>query len=300
MPKNYAYRYDLSPMESNFPARITLFDKPGKECYVDKHWHKTIEINYVLKGDLAIQINDEKFIISDNEYEIINADDVHKTSGRYDDSYIKYIVIKYSCSFTKNYFSDIDKYRFEIKDGEYKELIREHLAKIANYIDTEDEFAEMHILSALINILDIMFTNCRVLCSESKNIRSNINCDYTKIAIEYIKEHYAEAITLETVASVVGLSPTYFSKLFKIKSNKTFLVYLNDIRMINTLSDIENYGITETEAALNNGFANVKSFIRTFKRNYNCTLSQYMSEHNSLPVINGYNRIFRENIYKYK
>lgn len=78
---------------------------------------------------------------------------------------------------------------------------------------------------------------------------------------------------------------------------KTFHTYLNDIRMVHALTDMENYGVTETEAALNNGFANVKSFIQTFKRNYKCTLSQYVRDNNSLPVIHGFNKLVDENIF---
>lgn len=298
MSKNYSYKYELSSVESNFPAIISLYDKPGKECYIDKHWHKIIEIDYILRGDLKLYLRDKNYILSNNEYAVINANDVHQTKGKYEDVHVKYMVIRYSYVFTKHYFPDFEKYRFEIKNTTYKEIIREQLERISSYLDAEDELAEMHILSSLINILDILFTHCKVLRSENEILMEDINYNYAKRAIEYINEHYSEPITLQTVAAAVGLSPTYFAKFFKIKTNKTFLTYLNDIRMVNALADIENYGVTETEAALNNGFSNVKSFIQTFKRNYNCTLSQYMRDNKSLPSIYGFNRVRDENLFK--
>lgn len=298
MSRNYMYRYDLSSNESNFPAKISLFDKPGKECYIDKHWHKIIEINYVLNGDLKVFLQGENYILSKNDYVVVNANDVHQTDGKYEDMHVKFMVIRYSYVFIKHYFPDYEKYRYEIKEEEHREIIRSQLERIAGYIDTDDELAEMHILSSLIYILDVLFTYCKVLRSDDEIVSENTNYDYAKRAAEYIKEHYSEPLTLQSVAEYVGLSPTYFAKFFKVKTKKTFLTYLNDIRMVNALADIENYGVTETEAALNNGFANVKSFIQTFKRNYYCTLSQYRREHNSLPKIYGYGKMINENRYK--
>lgn len=298
MSQNYMYRYELSSDESNFPAKVSLFDKPGKECYIDKHWHKILEIDYVIRGDLKVYLQDKNYMVSNNEYVVINANDVHQTDGKYEDVHVKFMVIRYSYVFIKHYFPNFEKYRFEIKKEEYKEKIRKQLERIASYLDTEDELAEIHILSSLLSILDILFTHCKVLRSENELLSKDISYDYAKRAVEYINEHYAEPITLRSVAEVVGLSPTYFAKFFKIKTSKTFLTYLNDIRMVNALADIENYGVTETEAALNNGFANVKSFIQTFKRNYYCTLSQYIRENHSLPAIYGYNKMIDGNLYK--
>ena len=157
----------------------------------------------------------------------------------------------------------------------------------------------MHILSALINILDTVFTKCSRQREQSDEIFvENDNVNYVKNAIEYIKEHYMENISLGQVASVIGLTPSYFAKLFKIKTNRTFHTYLNDIRLRRALSDIENYDVTETEAAYNNGFPNVKSFIATFKRNYNCTPSQYIKENKKLPSIYGFNKKLEENNFK--
>lgn len=298
MSKNYTYKYELSSTESNFPARISLYDKPGKECYIDKHWHKILEIDYILSGDLKVWLQGDNFILSDNEYVVINSNDVHQTNGKYENVHIKYMVIRYSYVFMKQYFSDFEKYRFEIRDNIYKETIRQQLERIAGFLDTGDTLAEIHILSSLVYILDILFTHCSIPRSRDEILAKDPNYDYARRAVEYINEHYSEPITLPSVAPVVGLSPTYFAKFFKIKTSKTFLTYLNDIRMVHALADMENYGVTETEAALNNGFPNVKSFIQTFKRNYNCTLSQYVRDNKSLPELHGFNKLVDENIFR--
>lgn len=296
MSKNFSFKYEVSSQDSNFPARVILFDKPGKDCYIDKHWHKTIEINYVLRGDLMVEVQGEKEIISKNQYKIINSCDVHHSKGKYDDVNVRFLVIMYSNVFIKHYFPDFEKYRFEITDEAVQEEIREQLDAIVYSINSEEQLAEMHILAALISVLDIVFSKCGVL-RESDQISFNEAdvFDYSRRAIEYMKDHYQEKLTLESVAENVGLTPTYFAAYFKKKTNKSFLVYLNDIRMQHVIADIQAYDMSETRAALNNGFPNVKSYITTFKRNYNCTPSQYVKEYGALPKIYGYNKTFEKN-----
>lgn len=48
---------------------------------------------------------------------------------------------------------------------------------------------------------------------------------------EYLSEHYAEDINLESVADRVGLHPSYLSSLFRKEENITFLNYLTNIRV---------------------------------------------------------------------
>ena len=48
------------------------------------------------------------------------------------------------------------------------------------------------------------------------------------------------------------------------------------VRLENTLIDIQQNGMSETRAALENGFPSVKSFIAVFKSVYGCAPSEYV------------------------
>lgn len=52
-----------------------------------------------------------------------------------------------------------------------------------------------------------------------------------RLAIEYMKKHYTDKITLDEVASHSGFNPTYFSEKFKEKTGKNFTDFLTEIRM---------------------------------------------------------------------
>lgn len=93
--------------------------------------------------------------------------------------------------------------------------------------------------------------------------------------------YYTDNISLDEVSGYVGLSPSYFSRYFKSITKNTFVQYLNEVRLENALRDITENKVSVTNAALNNGFANVKSFIRMCKSVYNCTPTGYKIKYKS-------------------
>ena len=60
---------------------------------------------------------------------------------------------------------------------------------------------------------------------------SEENRGIVKKVKEYLSEHYAEDVNLESVADRVGLHPSYLSSLFKKEESTTFLNYLTNIRL---------------------------------------------------------------------
>jgi AraC-like DNA-binding protein len=50
-------------------------------------------------------------------------------------------------------------------------------------------------------------------------------------AEEYVREHYAEALTLTRVARIAGFAPSYFSHLFHQRHRRTFVDYLTALRI---------------------------------------------------------------------
>jgi AraC-like DNA-binding protein len=87
-----------------------------------------------------------------------------------------------------------------------------------------------------------------------------------KQSIRYIKEHYAEPLTITAVAAVVSLSPVYFGTLFKRETDVTFRDYLNTIRINQAEHMLRTGKWNVTEVAGYCGFADVFYFSRLFKK----------------------------------
>lgn len=292
MPKNYRYKYEIISADDNLPGKVVLFDKPGQECYCNKHWHKNIEINYVIDGDFWVMINGVDHDLTSGDFIIINNDDIHQTCGKVPAENVKYLVVQFSYNYIKAYFEDFESFSFNLsKSDEAKAEIQKLLELIAEETEHHSEFSDLKISAAMAQILVYLFVSCREERVRTQMIPEHEELEYAKKAIDYIKLNFKERVTLGEIASHVGLTPTYFSRYFKQNTRKTFKQYLNLVRLENALRDIQTTGISETRAALENGFPSVKAFIAAFKSVYNCTLSEYIKQYHDVPAISEIRRI---------
>lgn len=93
--------------------------------------------------------------------------------------------------------------------------------------------------------------------------------------IAYIQEHFQEEISLELVASSVGMSESAFSHFFKKRTNRSFIDFLNDIRIGNAAKMLYETSNTISEICYASGFNNVSNFNRLFKKKKGQTPTEY-------------------------
>ena len=85
-------------------------------------------------------------------------------------------------------------------------------------------------------------------------------------SIEFIKKNFMKNITLNAIASVSGLSPSFFHKVFKNITGKTPWEYLNLERIGNAKFLLENSGLTIDDIASKCGFSSRQYFDTVFKK----------------------------------
>jgi AraC-like DNA-binding protein len=137
--------------------------------------------------------------------------------------------------------------------------------------------------ASLIKLLQIFATakNCKKLASiatenrfsEEEGLRMNDIYQYT------IKR-YAENITLKDVASIACLTPQSFCRYFKKHTQKTYIDFLNEIRINQACKKIiEGRYNSIATLALETGFNNAVSFNRVFKKITGIAPLQYRKDY---------------------
>jgi AraC-like DNA-binding protein len=85
-------------------------------------------------------------------------------------------------------------------------------------------------------------------------------------ARKFIEEQYQEKLTLDAVASQVGMSRFYFCKLFKKVTGLTFTNYLSRVRVEKAKNLLLNRNYRVSEIGYEAGFQSLTHFNRAFKR----------------------------------
>jgi len=92
----------------------------------------------------------------------------------------------------------------------------------------------------------------------------------------YIEAHFAEpGLTLDKVAREVGMSPNYFSALFKQGEGKSFITSLTEIRLAHAKKLLESGDRRSYEVSYLCGYENPTYFSTIFKRHVGVSPSEY-------------------------
>ncbi len=94
-------------------------------------------------------------------------------------------------------------------------------------------------------------------------------------AMEYLRTHFTDSeLSLEQLSSMIFVSPSYFSRLFKQETGENFSEYLTRTR-IELAKTLLDQGLPISEAGKQAGYPNTKYFSRLFKRTTGFTASEY-------------------------
>lgn len=94
-------------------------------------------------------------------------------------------------------------------------------------------------------------------------------------AIDYIQEHYSEPVTLNEVAENIYVSTFYISRMFKKELGKSFVDYLNDVRIEKAKELLKDIKYKTYEVAEIVGISDPHYFSKLFKKYSGMTPSEY-------------------------
>lgn len=92
---------------------------------------------------------------------------------------------------------------------------------------------------------------------------------------QYILRNFSRPIRLDEVSSLIGLTPNAFCRYFRERTKKTFVQYLNDVRIGHAKKLLIEGKMTISSLSLDSGFNNLSNFIELFKRSTGMSPSEY-------------------------
>lgn len=95
------------------------------------------------------------------------------------------------------------------------------------------------------------------------------------LCLNYIKEHYAQKITLDTLGELTGYAPLHVLRLFKEHVGQTPCEYIQALRMLKARNLLDTSTLSVLEVATLVGFSSHSSFQALFKKTFGISPGKY-------------------------
>ena len=154
------------------------------------------------------------------------------------------------------------------------EVLRNYIKfyKLECQRQTRDEENKVEPLAQLImaEIIDLALEKMRKKTRNNTTYQQGI-----RSVADYINDHYAEELSLETLSAICGLSPSYFTRAFKKMYDCSPSVYISMVRISNAKVLLETTLHSVKEIARKVGYNRSSTFCDAFKKETEMTPNEY-------------------------
>ncbi|MBD1435095.1 helix-turn-helix transcriptional regulator [Sphingobacterium sp. DN00404] len=123
-------------------------------------------------------------------------------------------------------------------------------------------------------------TAARMLSSRSFHAeKQQFNSRRVERIIQFLMENYTREVTLGDVSDLVGMTAVSVSRFLKLRTGRSFVDTLNDIRLGHASRRLIDTTHSVAEIALQSGFNNLSNFNRIFLKKKGCTPSDFRNKY---------------------
>jgi xylan 1,4-beta-xylosidase len=263
---NFDTLIDINPILTNF-------------VYTDMHWHKELEIVFACKDALELNVQGEKLILEQGGVYIINSELLHSVNSLPDNHDGIVFLLQISENFMRGLHINMDLARYSQlpEHSQVLDEIRDHLLSIIDEIREGKPAFEMFVHSHCCSIIALLTRGYLLPEREIKDQTSinDANMARIKRILAYIQDHYQENPSLADIAAGEYVSPYYLSHVFTKSVGMNYTQYLNIIKVGMVRRDLTETNDSITDIMHRNGFDNIKTFNRIFKKIVGCSPTDY-------------------------
>lgn len=229
-------------------------------------FHSHGEILYVSDGNLAVNIDGNKRLLSSGEMCIVFPYAVHSYEpvGRVGASYVLFSA-ESAGEFADILFSKKPANPFFIETGVLLMLIEKVIQYSCDNSDIMQKTTGAYLKALLGEILSL---------TELYDVKKS-EVDTVCAVMSYCSEHYCEDIKVKDVAENVFVSERYVTKIFAEKVGCSFRDYINSLRVSRVKYLINNNSMRITDIMYECGFKNQSTFNRVFLEVMGCSPREY-------------------------
>lgn len=245
------------------------------------HWHNCLEIIFVLKGTVFVQMESETYELREREIEIINADEPHRIYSYDFDNMV--LTFKIDLDFFEKYYNDVKNIYFYtnsskegVQEKEKYQILRKYLSILAcEAIQKSDDYDE-EIEEKMVELLFHLLNNFHYLIYDEEDLKENeVQFQRYHRITKFIYNNYMNKISLKDIAKREFLSSYYLSHEIKNMAGTNFMDFLNSTRVHESVKLLLDTEKTISEISEEVGFSHTRYYNKYFKIYYKITPLQF-------------------------
>ena len=275
---------------------LYIAERRKKEFTYPIHNHKVFELNFVehaagvrrIVGDSNEVIGDYDLVIISSpdlehvwEQNVCTSEDIHEITVHFEFDFSD------DSLFARNPFSSIRKMMNEARKGLCFPM--DAIMKVYQLLNTLSSVKDgFYAFSQFLTILYEL--------SKCEGARTLATSSYAKVEVasdsrrvlkvkNYINQHYQDEIRLAEVANLAGMSPSAFSRFFKLHTGRNLSDYIIDMRLGYASRMLVDSTHSIAEIGYGCGFNNLSNFNRIFKKKKGCSPSEFRENYHKTRII---------------
>ena len=287
--------HEISPLMGKDVLYIA--DRRKKEFTYPIHNHQVYELNFVEHAPGVRRIvGDSNEVIGDYDLVLITGPDLEHVWEQNDctSEDIHEITVHFEFDFSdensifaRNPFTSVRKMMNEARKGLCFPM--EAIMKVYQLLNTLSSESDGYY--AFMKFLTILYELSR--CDGARTLATS---SYAKVEVasdsrrvlkvkDYISKNYMNEIRLNDVASLAGMSPSAFSRFFKLHTGRNLSDYIIDMRLGYASRMLVDSTHSIAEIGYGCGFNNLSNFNRIFKKKKGCSPSEFRENYHKTRII---------------
>jgi len=265
---------ELRQYEDNF----RVWHSKYKNMTFSTHWHSEIELIFARKGTTQIVIDNTLYTLNAGDLLICGSKSIHSSEFEPTSNLLEFILFDPEIILPGDFSTHENLYLSAqaLNDKEMTIQVEQLFLLVSTELTNRRPYYQLIVSSTITAFWYTVKSRFPELAKSSLNKN-----DFHKIeaAITYIQMHYTEEITLNDISKIAGFSPSYFSQIFHRFTGISFVKYLQIIRVNAVIRQLRKKDARILDIALDNGFSNIRSFNRIFKKWTGLTPLDFSQKH---------------------
>lgn len=259
MEKSHNLR-EKFPHQPDFKLSYVLPEVTGGSTYLTAaHWHEHMELLYIVKGQLRVNIQGSWVRAGPGQIVAINAGQIHSIPEKSEETF-------YACLIPHR--SLCSRMGISVEKIRLAPIITDRAAAgaVGEILNELREKPPYYKASVQLKVLELMIALARNHGSLQPGDGADRRAVLVKQIVELVAEGYDRAISTKDICQALGFDKSYVCNTFKTITGTTILEHLNMVRCEHARDLLMAGDRTVSDCAALCGFRNLSYFTKTYQR----------------------------------